>query len=152
MICALCKKEIKTDRYFSRKSVCPKCGGDLHICLNCRFFSESSHNKCLEPKAEFQRTRDRANFCDFFVFSQNPASSSSDNEKETARKKLDDLFRKWAVISHRGEAGWPHSDVVESRLHGFWWTHYSVSARRGLKTRWKFCKISKGSVISLFIA
>jgi len=94
MICALCKKEIKTDRYFSRKSVCPKCGGDLHICLNCRFFSESSHNKCLEPKAEFQRTRDKANFCDFFVFSQNPASSSSDNEKEAARKKLDDLFRK----------------------------------------------------------
>jgi predicted RNA-binding Zn-ribbon protein involved in translation (DUF1610 family) len=94
MICALCRKEITTDRHFSRKSVCPKCGGDLHICLNCRFFSESSHNKCLEPKAEFQRTRDRANFCDFFVFRQNPAASSSDNEKEAARKKLDDLFRK----------------------------------------------------------
>jgi len=94
MICALCRKEITTDRFFSRKSACPECGGDLHICLNCRFFAESSHNKCLEPKAEFQRTRDRANFCDFFVFNQDPAAPSSDKEKEAARKKLDDLFRK----------------------------------------------------------
>ncbi|RPI33591.1 MAG: hypothetical protein EHM54_10595 [Nitrospiraceae bacterium] len=82
MICALCKKEISTDKYFSRKSTCPKCGGDLHICLNCRFFSESSHNKCLEPKAEFQRTRERANFCDFFVFRENIVSSSSENKDQ----------------------------------------------------------------------
>lgn len=99
MICGLCKKEITTDKFFSRKSTCPACGGDLRICLNCKFFSESSHNKCLEPKAEFQRTRDRANFCDFFVFRQNHAASSkagcaSENAKEEARKKLDDLFKK----------------------------------------------------------
>jgi len=93
MTCALCKKEITVDRHLSRKATCPICGGDLHICLNCKFFSESSHNKCLEPKAEFQRTRDRANFCDFFVFRASPASASSD-EKEEARKRLDDLFRK----------------------------------------------------------
>jgi len=100
MICNLCKKEITADKHFSRKSTCPACGGDLHICLNCKFFSESSHNKCLEPKAEFQRSRERANFCDFFVFGRNPASSSgkagcaSENEREEARRKLDDLFRK----------------------------------------------------------
>ena len=94
MICALCRKEISTDKYFSRKSICPKCGGDLHICLNCRFFSESAHNKCLEPKAEFQRTRERANFCDFFVFREISVSSSSEKDKEEARKKLDDLFKK----------------------------------------------------------
>jgi len=93
MICTLCKKEISVDKYLSRKATCPACGGDVHICLNCEFFSESSHNKCLEPKAEFQRTRDRANFCDFFVFRESSSSSSSD-EKEGARKKLEDLFRK----------------------------------------------------------
>jgi len=93
MTCALCKKEIAVDRHLSRKATCPACGGDLHICLNCRFYSESSHNKCLEPKAEFQRTRDRANFCDFFAFNEGPSSSSAD-EKEAARRKLEDLFRK----------------------------------------------------------
>jgi hypothetical protein len=94
MVCALCKKVLSEDKYFSRKSVCSSCGSDLHICMNCRFFSESSHNKCLEPKAEFQRTRDKANFCGFFVFRPDPHSKSGDDEKEEARKKFDALFRK----------------------------------------------------------
>jgi len=92
-VCALCGKEVAIDKYFSRKSTCPKCGGDLHICLNCRFYSASAHNKCLEVKAEFQRNRDKANFCDYFVFREGGASSS-DKAKEDAKKKLDDLFKK----------------------------------------------------------
>jgi len=92
-VCSLCGKEIQTDKYFSRKSSCPKCGGDMHICLNCRFYSESSHNKCIETKAEFQRSRDKANFCDYFVFRESP-SASAVNAKEDAKKRLEDLFRK----------------------------------------------------------
>ncbi len=92
-VCALCGKEVAADKYFSRKSVCPKCGGDLHICLNCRFYSETAHNKCLEPKAEFQRNRDKANFCDYFVFREG-RPASSDAAKADALKKLDDLFKK----------------------------------------------------------
>lgn len=92
IICSHCKKEIDIDKFFSRKSVCPKCGRDLHVCLNCRFYAESAHNKCSEPKAEFQRTRDRSNFCDYFIFREGPASSSQG--KEDAMKKLNDLFKK----------------------------------------------------------
>jgi hypothetical protein len=92
-ICALCGKQIEVDKYFSRKSVCPKCGGDLHICMNCRFFSERAHNKCTEPKAEFQRSREKANFCDYFVFAEE-RRSTSDAGKADALKKLDDLFKK----------------------------------------------------------
>jgi hypothetical protein len=66
--CALCSTAVNINKYFTRKSTCPKCGGDLHICLNCRFYSPTSHNKCSEPKAEFR--------------------------KEDAMKKLEDLFRK----------------------------------------------------------
>jgi len=91
-VCSLCGKEVETDKYFSRKSSCPKCGGDLHICLNCRFYSESSHNKCIETKAEFQRSRDKANFCDYFVFRE--TSVPSGNAKEDAKKRFEDLFRK----------------------------------------------------------
>lgn len=93
-ICALCNKKIEVDKYFSRKSACPHCRGDLHICLNCRFYSETAHNKCLEPKAEFQRSRDKANFCDYFVFKDGPSVAASGAEREDARKKFDDLFRK----------------------------------------------------------
>lgn len=92
-LCALCGKGVEIDKYFSRKSTCPYCGGDLRICLNCKFYSESSHNKCREPKAEFQRTRDKVNYCDYFVY-KDMASSSSSGEKEEAIKKLDELFKK----------------------------------------------------------
>lgn len=92
-ICALCGKQIEVDKYFSRKSVCPKCGGDLHICMNCRFFSERAHNKCTEPKAEFQRSREKANFCDYFVFAEE-RRATLDAGKADALKKLDDLFKK----------------------------------------------------------
>jgi len=93
-VCALCKNKIEADQYFSRKAICSSCGGDLHICLNCKFYSETAHNKCLEPNAEFQRSRDRANFCDHFVFGERAASGGSSSEKADALKKLDDLFRK----------------------------------------------------------
>jgi predicted RNA-binding Zn-ribbon protein involved in translation (DUF1610 family) len=94
-ICTLCKREVEVERSISRKSECPHCGGDLHICLNCRFHSETSHNRCLEPRAEFQRTRDRANFCDYFSFREGgPAKTGGADPAEEARRKLDDLFRK----------------------------------------------------------
>ncbi|NWF74970.1 MAG: hypothetical protein HXY53_00110 [Nitrospirae bacterium] len=92
-ICAFCGKKVEIDKYFSRKSICPTCGSDLHVCLNCKFYSEKSHNKCIEPKAEFQRTRDKANFCDYFIFRESSSISLS-QEKEEAMKKLDALFKK----------------------------------------------------------
>lgn len=90
--CSLCRKEIEVDKFVSRKSTCPRCSGDLHICLNCKFYSETSHNKCLEPRAEFQRTRDKANFCDYFVFMEGPSASTPD--RDAALQRFNDLFRK----------------------------------------------------------
>ena len=91
-ICNRCKKEVEVDKFFTRKSVCAGCGSDLYVCLNCRFYAESAHNKCLEPKAEFQRSRDKANFCDFFVFREETSSSSG--SREDALQRLNDLFKK----------------------------------------------------------
>ncbi len=93
-ICALCSKHLDIDKYFDRKATCLHCKGDLHICLNCRFYSETAHNKCLEPKAEFQRSRDKANFCDYFVFREGQTRSGSPKEKADALKRLDGLFKK----------------------------------------------------------
>lgn len=91
-ICSSCKKEIIIDKYFSRKSICPNCGADLHSCVNCKFYSEKSHNKCLEPKAEFQRTREKANFCDYFEYKDSITSNNKD--KQEIYKKLEELFKK----------------------------------------------------------
>jgi hypothetical protein len=92
--CALCNKTITVDRLIPLKASCVHCSGDLHICLNCKFYSPTAHNKCLEPKSEFQRSRDRANFCDFFVFRDSVTTQESDGVKEAAKKAFEDLFRK----------------------------------------------------------
>lgn len=60
----------------------------------------TSHNKCLEPKAEFQRTRDKANFCDYFVFIEDSrrrketGETASSKETDNTKKRFDDLFKK----------------------------------------------------------
>jgi hypothetical protein len=91
--CAICHREITPDKYFTRKSVCAECGADLHICLNCSFYSETAHNKCIETKADFQRSRDRSNFCEYFSYRESDAAGAS-SSKEDTMKKLNDLFRK----------------------------------------------------------
>lgn len=100
-VCAMCKNAVEVEKFFTRKSTCPSCGEDLHTCLNCGLYSESKHNKCLEPKAEFQRVRDKANFCDFFSFSggqgrlgRDKQSPSGSEDKQDAREKLKEIFGK----------------------------------------------------------
>ena len=92
--CALCGRQVDVARTISRRDTCRSCGGDLHICLNCRFYSVTAHNKCIETKAEHQRDRDRANFCDYFQYREGGAPSGGDDASARARRDLDDLFRK----------------------------------------------------------
>jgi len=94
--CALCKNQVDIGREMSRRQTCRSCGGDLHICLNCRFYSETAPNKCIETKAEQQRYRDKANFCDYFQYREDKGDGpgATDNASDEARRRLDDLFRK----------------------------------------------------------
>ena len=93
--CALCGKGVDVGRDMSRRETCRNCGGDLHICLNCRFYSETAHNKCIETKAEQQRDRDKANFCDYFQYGEGTSGGEGGavEAKDKAKRKLDDLFR-----------------------------------------------------------
>ena len=93
-VCAACGREVQIDKYFTVKDTCQHCGRDLRSCVNCRFYSESSHNKCLESQADFQRTRQRANHCDYFKFSAGAGTGSAGgDEAADARSKFDDLFK-----------------------------------------------------------
>jgi hypothetical protein len=73
--------------------MCPQCGAILRCCLNCRFFSESAHHQCREEQAEFVNDKSGANFCDCFE-PGNSGTVRTDAQRESARKKLDDLFKK----------------------------------------------------------
>jgi hypothetical protein len=89
--CAFCGGELGKGP-FGRRDECPKCGGDVHCCLNCRFHDPHAHNQCREPQAEPVTDRDRANFCDFF--SAGAGGRPAEDPAAEARRRLDALFKK----------------------------------------------------------
>lgn len=72
---------------------CPRCGADLHACRNCEFWDASAYNECREPQAERVTERDRANRCDYFQ-PGGRAGGEPEQERQRARSRLDDLFKK----------------------------------------------------------
>ncbi len=78
-------------------AACERCRSPVHVCKNCCFFDPAVKKECREPKAEWQRYKDRANSCDYFepresvdLTRKSGAAVSADD----ARKKFDQLFKK----------------------------------------------------------
>ena len=89
--CHSCRKPLTVARGLGRREVCPWCGADLHCCLNCKFYDPAVSKQCRETAAELVKEKAKANFCDYFVFAVTECAQS---DAETARRALDDLFRK----------------------------------------------------------
>ena len=92
--CHHCHGEILIDGEPGRRETCPHCGADLHCCFNCRFYDPDSYNQCREPQAERVLDKERGNFCDFFTFTHVLRDSPAAAPGQTAKKRLEDLFRK----------------------------------------------------------
>lgn len=90
--CAHCGQELHLEGRIGREEVCPRCGGYLHCCLNCRFFKGQATGRCLEPQAEEVRDRQRANFCDFFAFAEDRPGQASSEASAQARARFHSLF------------------------------------------------------------
>ena len=69
-----------------------ECGEDLHVCLNCRFYDESSYNECKETSADRIKIKDRSNLCEFFEASIGQASV--DKKKDDLLSAAEALFKK----------------------------------------------------------
>lgn len=82
--------------FVGRKDECPQCKEDLHICLNCQFYDTGAYNSCRESSAEVVLDKDRANFCDYFVFLQGDRRDSSTGGKEELLAAAEELFNKKA--------------------------------------------------------
>ena len=89
--CFSCKRELTIEGRPGRGDACPLCDSDLKACLNCTFYYEGAYNECREPVAERVVNKGRANFCDYFQFSDSEGEKG-DNKKEDALKKLRNLF------------------------------------------------------------
>jgi hypothetical protein len=93
--CYSCATPVDNPREVFRSSTCAKCGKDLKVCLNCRFYSPGAHWDCAESIDEQVTDKERANFCTFFVFRSStpgqPKAARTDATQETKRK-IDKLF------------------------------------------------------------
>jgi hypothetical protein len=90
--CRFCGAVVENPREVFRGSTCPRCGKDLKICLNCRFYSPGSHWDCTETIDEMVADKDRANFCTFFTFRDSAPGEAKPSGDDAARRKLDRLF------------------------------------------------------------
>lgn len=89
-MCWKCKKNtVSTSIY--RNSECPVCSTDLHSCLNCKFYDESSHHECREPISEYVKDKEKRNFCDYFVEKKYDVTDSVKSTK-SARDAFNSLF------------------------------------------------------------
>jgi hypothetical protein len=91
--CAFCGNALDEKIRIVRDSECPKCGRDLHACVQCRFYDPHVHNKCREPQAEWVTDRDRRNFCDYFKLNPVGRARAGQDRAGAARRNLDDLFK-----------------------------------------------------------
>lgn len=94
MNCYFCGTELEMKDRVGRGMTCPSCKNDLHVCRNCEFFDANAYNECREPQAERVLDKEKANFCDYFVFSQRNDGPQKTDPVLEAKKKLEALFKK----------------------------------------------------------
>ena len=90
-ICYSCQHQFLDKYQAFRSSLCPSCGKDVKVCKNCKFYSPSSQNQCREHIQDPVKDKERANFCDYFVFVQAKENESSKKES-SAKDDFNNLF------------------------------------------------------------
>jgi hypothetical protein len=78
------------------RETCPKCGADLHSCLNCRHYDTSKSNQCYANVEDPVIYKDRANFCEEFSFLERktPPSAPGPSKDDKAKEAFNNLFKK----------------------------------------------------------
>lgn len=93
MQCPLCKTPVAEGKIGFRDE-CPRCGGDLHVCCNCRFYDRFASRECREPAIpETVRDKERRNLCEYFQPTAAGAEESGESASAAARRKLEELFK-----------------------------------------------------------
>jgi len=74
------------------RELCPHCGMDVHVCVNCEFYDPSYANSCREPQAERVSDPEARNACEYFRL--RGGDDFQDDEAAKARAQLENLFKK----------------------------------------------------------
>ncbi len=75
-----------------REEVCSNCGADLHVCNACKFYNPNISDSCDEPVAFPVHNKERANFCDYFKYSNSCFTGSASTPNRESRSELESLF------------------------------------------------------------
>lgn len=93
--CTRCGQEVRTA--VTPEAVCPKCGTDLHSCIQCTFFDPGARFECMQPVAARIAPKDARNTCTVFeprVKVERETRTSGPAGPSSARSAFDDLFKK----------------------------------------------------------
>lgn len=97
----------------TRFDTCKACGVALHACRQCEFYAVEVAKQCLEPVAEEERDKQRANGCDYFSPRQGAfdvKSGAVDTRVQLAALFGDTFF---APMTNRQQA----DDQIKQRAH-----------------------------------
>ena len=94
-VCFSCNGDLSDLFHISRSTVCPHCGADVRVCLNCRFYDPGAHWECREDIPEEVKEKDRANFCEYFQLRSTALGEENVLGKDDQRRKqaYDDLSK-----------------------------------------------------------
>ena len=76
----------------TRRDECPDCSAHLHVCRMCRYFDPTAVRQCLEDDAEDVVDKERLNFCEWFIPSENAFDPAAKAAADKAKQSLDALF------------------------------------------------------------
>lgn len=94
MNCVFCTTPI-IEASIGFRDECPRCGADLHICLNCRFYDQYASRQCREPAIpDTVKDKERRNLCEYFKPATSEAAPTGESASAAARRKLEALFKK----------------------------------------------------------
>jgi hypothetical protein len=72
---------------------CPRCGVDLHACIQCVAFDTSARFECTQPLTARVSPKDSRNTCTFFAPRTTVERQTGTQGPTSARQAFDDLFK-----------------------------------------------------------
>jgi predicted RNA-binding Zn-ribbon protein involved in translation (DUF1610 family) len=75
------------------ESRCPRCGVDLHSCLQCVSFDTGAPLECTQPIRERVAPKDAKNTCTLFAPRTTVERQTGSTRPTSARQAFDDLFK-----------------------------------------------------------
>jgi ribosome-binding protein aMBF1 (putative translation factor) len=90
LVCWRCGADLKdVPLPLGRRSECPACQAELHVCRLCRHYDTAKAKHCREPMAEEVKDKTRANFCEWL---QPRADAYTAAARRPGREGLEALF------------------------------------------------------------